>query len=502
MDPNCHVEMTSDLPMEACCSNTIDQADENVEMQISAETRPMSPSEKPHEASSCSFEESTEMNSPWSSFRDDDETDGGSITSSESSWETYKFVDLRYTMVSNSFFFVGACIQTYTNIVTLKSARADWLIDDNGPWDDDYELTAGDKAWYVLYSLGPFLYIINACIDIRWNMEYLSWSSLWSWICRCFRSNGPGHNSPRQNQENHYRRMQEGEVMFFNVVSDDSNSLSTTQSSSLSSSDESEACWQVVGAFIFGTGAIFEFYSTLLDDYYEDVDDGWDDDAYLIQNEEKRMWYLSNYRMGFVGMHLYLLSGVIELISQRNSYRRGCRVACCGRHISCSDGTDDGGRSRFSSERLAGYFMFLGTVLFICGTLLDCTMAYISDPNIRHSMDPTRKVSFDVNEVTLATCDLISTMLWNVDAVLYIVADVLLYNLHKKNSRGRKWLCEKLSPYLSSGDQDHGNEVNQIDELSRAYLLPVFEGTNIHNGCDDQALLDGSSISNYSTLNN
>eukprot|EP00536_Pseudo-nitzschia_multiseries_P007544 jgi/Psemu1/305005/fgenesh1_kg.178_\ len=140
-------------------------------------------------------------------------------------------------------------------------------------------------------------------------------------------------------------------------------------------------------------------------------------------------------------------------------------------------------------------------------------MAYLSDPSIRHKIDPTKKVLWDVNEVTLATCDLISSMLWNVDAVLYIVADVLLYNLHKKDSKGRKWLCEKLNPCQSSGDHEDGNEVNQIDNISqcedyrnhgnesRVSLLSMFEGTDNMNGNDNQALLDGPTTSNYSTLN-
>jgi len=498
--------MTSDLPTEDCCSNSIVEADGNVEMRRSA--APSKP-KKLDETLSLSSDESTEMDLRWISFSDDN---------TESSWESYKYVDLRYTLISNLFFFVGASIQTYTNLVDLKSAQADWMLDDDDAWDDDagddYVITATDKVWYVMYSLGPFLYIVNACIDARWSMEYLAWSYLWSWWCSCFRNTSNNNisssqNSTPQQEGDYYQRIQEIEEVEDTGADNDSSSSYFTDQSSLSSNYESEACWQVVVAVIFGLGAVFEFYSTFLDDHYEDQDDGYDDDTYLIANESKRKWYVSNYVTNFIGMHLYLLSGVIELLSQQKSYRSRCRVNCFGRYISCNGGVYDESQSIFSSERVAQYLMFFGTLLFICGTLLDCTVAYLADPGMRHDLDPSKKVLWHVNEVTLATSDVISSVLWNVDAVLYIMADILLYNLHKKKSKGRKWLCEKLNPCRSTEDQEDGNEEDWIENTNqdgdftkyetetRAQLLPVFESKN---NDDKQSLLNGSKISNYSTL--
>ncbi|VEU45078.1 unnamed protein product [Pseudo-nitzschia multistriata] len=497
-DSDCPIAMTCDLPTDDCCSNSIVEADENLELRRFAATDSISP-EKSHEISSCSYDENTEMLSPWSSFRDSDETDSLSIFSSGSSWDSYKYTDLRYTMISNLFFFVGACIQTYTSAASLKSTQAEWQLDDDSDWDDDdYVPTVPDRAWYALYSVGPFLYIINACIDIRWNMEYLTWATLWSRLCSFTRNSDVSpHNSTAQNLKSDYQRIEDVEA---DADGEENNTISTIESSSTSSADPSHACWQVVVAMIFGTGAVFEFYSTFLDDYYEDEDDGWDDDSYLISMESKRKWFFSNYRIGFIGMHLYLLSGLIELISQRNSYRSRCQVGCCGRKISCTNGVDES-PSRLSSMRVAHYLMFLGTILFVCGTILDCTMAYLSDPDIRHYLDPTKEVLWDVNEMTLATSDLISSLLWNVDAILYIMADILLFDLHRGDSKGWKWLCGNFKRHHYTDDRIDGVaflsefEENRRDD-NQAIELSLRPSDEIDCECDEKD--DGDEASSVS----
>ena len=63
---------------------------------------------------------------------------------------------------------------------------------------------------------------------------------------------------------------------------------------------------------------------------------------------------------------------------------------------------------------------------------MDCSIAWLSDPAIRKDFGLNSKSVLDLNRVTLSTFDLVSSILWNIDAVLYICADVLLYSLHMK----------------------------------------------------------------------
>jgi hypothetical protein len=414
-----------------------------------------------------------------------------SSSSSSSSWSTYEYIDLRYTFISNLMFLVGASIQTYTSIIDLKVSRADALMDDDG-CDDDYVNTFSDKMYYVLNSLGPFLYIMNACIDIRWQLDLastpLSWLSIWSW-CRCrFARRSQQEESPTSSDDNNdrdltteeeeqhqqYQYQEAGENVDSNN-DDDEISLSTIQSAITSSFESTdETYWGLVTGFIFGIGATFELYSTFLDDYYEDADD-WDDDTYLIKEEMKRPWYASNYKIGFIGMNLYLLSGIVELIAQRKSYRSGCNISmsCCRRDEQHptnkpqsveleSTLLSSSSSSSLSPDKITKTLMFLGTFLFVCGTLLDCTIALLYDPEARHDLDLNKTVI--INNVVLDTCSLISSLLWNVDAVLYIISDILLYSLHKEDSKARRWLCggdiKKAQSSSSSNNSNDSNDSN------------------------------------------
>lgn len=454
---------------------------------------------KPQGNRSCSSDEETHALSPWGSFR---EESGSMSSSSGSSWGTGVYSDMRFSMISNATFFVGACIQTYTTIVDLKWAKEAALTDDD-VWDDDSPCvnTLFDWAWYSLYSLGPLLYIVNSLIDILWMANEVSpWS--WSFWCRFLRRNRSPSLVETQNseQQEQYQRIVEVNLEDNNSLSDESSC--STMDSSIGSAYRSELAWQFIAAFVFGLGAIFEFYSTFLDDYYSEIDD-YDDDSYLIKMENKREWYVSNYRMDFVGMHLYLLSGVIMLYAQRNSYRSGFRFGCCFGDIrrSCFGDKDDGSQDNSerpdstnpteSSNQFAQLLMFLGTLLFVFGTILDCSIAYFSDPAMRHGIDPNNEDVGNLNQVKLTICDLISSVMWNIDAILYICADILLYSLHKKGSKGRKWLCKK---------RGHCSCAEEVDEDVEDYdrSLPGMPELERQNSM--KPLLQSFSISTYSTL--
>ena len=420
-----------------------------------------------------------------------------SSSASSSSWGSDEYIDMRYSFISNFMFLAGASIQTYTSIIDLKDSRTYALMDDDGGGDDDYVNTFSDKMYYVLNSVGPFLYILNACIDIRWQLDLtstpLSWlSSVSSWVwCRCrfARSQEESTTSSDNNinttrdltmeEEEQQQQYQEVGKNFDSNNKDDDISLSTIQSNITSSFESTDATyWGLLTAFIFGIGAIFELYSTFLDDHYEEADD-WDDDAYLIKEEMKRPWYVSNYKIGFIGMNLYLLSGIVELLAQRKSYRSGCNIS----RIFCRQDeqqpinkpksveiestllSSSSSSSSLSPDRITKTLLFLGSFLFVCGTLLDCTIALLYDPEARHDLDPNKIVI--INDVVLCTCSLISSLLWNIDAVLCIIADILLYSLHKEDSKGRRWLCggDTKNAQSSSSSNNNNNDDSNTTPL-------------------------------------
>jgi len=473
-DEDCHVEMTNELETEH--DNTGSEAVTYEETISEKDTTIVRTPVKSQETQSCFSDEETLPNSPWGSVTD--HGDAGS-TSSNSSWGTAIYTDMRYTMVSNAFFLVGACVQSYTAFIDLRDAkeeRDDYDDDDyDDDDDDDYVYTVADKAYYALYSVGPLLYIINSIIDVRWLREHSGSPWSWSFWCRCVRHNNSlsSVEIPNTEQQEQYRCIVEVDINDTEETSnfDDAGSYST-MGDSVGTAYRSELFWQLVAALLFGLGATFEFYSTFLDDYWGDEDDS-DDDAYLIKMENKRNWYVSNYKIEFIGMHLYLFSGIIQLISQRNSYRSGGKLCFGSQDDKESDDTPDSTNPIDSSNRLAELLMFLGTALFVFGTLMDCGIAYLSDPSIRLGMDPSKTIFWDLNQFTLSICNLISSMLWNVDALFYIWADILLYSLHKKGSKGRKWLCKKRLNCICTGED---NETALRDDN---HLKPLLRGHSI-----------------------
>jgi len=510
-DGDCHAEMTTELPME---HGSIQSEANSIEESISLPGTRMKSLDESFRSGQ------TTTNSPWGSFID---VENGS-TGSDSSWGTVLYTDMRFTMLSNALFLVGGIIQTYTSIVDLKSAKEETMGDDDwddDDWDgdDDYVYTIADKTWYALYSLGPFLYIINAVVDVKWLAAH--GASIWQWKFWCpwcrrdDNSSVEIEYSELQGSSQHIVAVETDNTQDTSDYDDDESSYSSVDT--LGTAYGTEIAWQLVAALVFGLGAFCEFYSTFLADHYEDIDDATDDE-YLIAMENKRKWYVSNYKIDFLAMHLYLLSGIIMLIAQRNSYRSGCKFGCGVGNLQrlffgSQDGDDqeksdtdkpDETSPTESSNNLAEFLMFLGTLLFVCGTFLDVSIAYMSDPKIRQQMDPNG-VYMNLDELTLAICDLISSVLWNVDAVLYICADILLYSLHVKGSKGRQWLCKKratcscseedtVDEYMEDGDaEEFLNRENEAPGL----MLPELDSIS----SDTKPLLrDSPMITSYSSL--
>ena len=400
---------------------------------------------------------------------------------SNASWGTKAIAEMRFTVVSNLLFFVSASIQTFTSVVDVTSAQEEesqvW---DDDRDDDDYVYTALDKTYYVLYSFAPILFITSALIDVQYYNDQRA-ISIWSlsfWFPYFFPSenNSSTENETLEQQEHEYQCIIEVDTnnveRINSFVEDEDNSYSTMESSV-----EESPHLHLAAAVAFLLGACFEFYSTFLYDYYQDFDD-WDDDAYLIKQEMKRKWFVSDYRIDFVGMHLYLLSGVLSLISQRHSFHSGWKCVF-------SESRSRSTRSADSSYRTATLFMLLGTVLFVGGTLLDCTISWISDPALRHEMNP----ALHLNQVQLSWFSLTSSLMWNIDAVLYVMADILQYSLHKEGSEGQKWLCQN-SMQENEGTQDEECSEDYYDCYSNDdESLPIL-----------QSLSRGSSINSYSSI--
>mmetsp|Transcript_914 Transcript_914/g.1930 ORF Transcript_914/g.1930 Transcript_914/m.1930 type:complete len:522 (-) Transcript_914:85-1650(-) len=503
-----HVEMTNEIPMsDGSISNSDSCEDTSGDGDSDSDITAANAMTKAHGNRSCSSDEETRPLSPWGSWREED----NQSTSSNSSWATAIYRDMKFGMISNAIFFLGASIQTYTSIVDLIDAKEDALSDDD--WDDDYDddyvNSFADRIWYALYSVGPFLYLINSLIDIRWMAGQLESPWSWSFWCRCFSRDDSSSSVEIQSPEQQGQLERIIEVNMDNSEDrnnfDDDESYSTMDSS-VDTAYDTELVWHIVAACVFGLGAFFEFYSTFLDDYYEECDD-WDDDAYLMKVENRRAWYVSNYKMDFIGMHLYFLSGIIELIAQRNSYRRGINIKCCfgdiWRNNVGSHDDDEKDDSEYespesdnpvnSTNRVANFLMFLGTVFFLCGITIDCTIAYISDPQLRNELDPSKRVIFNMNNVTLSIWDIVSSVLWNIDAILYICADILLYSLHKKDSKGRQWFCKKRASCSCRSD-DH-----TMEEDEKETSIPSFPELEPRNDVAKPLLGSGSRTS-YSSL--
>mmetsp|Transcript_12827 Transcript_12827/g.32323 ORF Transcript_12827/g.32323 Transcript_12827/m.32323 type:complete len:474 (+) Transcript_12827:216-1637(+) len=456
-DHEVHVELTQEI-----------RTDEVLEQE---HTRVITPTKD----GSFSSGDDTFPESPLSSI-----SDYRSIISN-ASWGTKTIAEMKFTVVSNWLFFVSASLQTFTSVVDLTSAQEEesqvW---DDDRDDDDYVYTALDKTYYVLYSFAPFLFIISALIDVQYYNDQRA-ISIWSlsfWFPYFFPSDNNSWTEieTSEHQEQEYQRIIE--VNTNNVerinsfVEEEDNSYSTMESTVAES-----PYLHLAAAVAFLLGACFEFYSTFLYDYYQDIDD-WDDDAYLIKQEMKRTWFVSDYRIDFVGMHLYLLSGVLSLISQRDSFRSGWKCVF-------SECRSESTRSADSSYRTATLFMLLGTVLFVGGTLLDCTISWISDPALRHDMDP----GLHLNQVQLSWFSLTSSLMWNIDAVLYVMADVLLYSLHKEGSEGQKWLCQ------NSTEADQETQDEEISEDDHDWYSNDNESMPIL-----QSLSRESSINSYSSI--
>eukprot|EP00978_Attheya_sp_CCMP212_P025079 scaffold80008_cov47-Attheya_sp.AAC.1 len=132
-------------------------------------------------------------------------------------------------------------------------------------------------------------------------------------------------------------------------------------------------------AILFGIGALFENLSL------------------VFSNDDRASAALT-----LVATHTYLLSGIITVRSTSPS---------------CAD----------TSVALATS----GNILFLAGSLIDAIISYVGDPDI-----------IEVNVLVLASWNLVSSILWLLDAILYILADLVQLSMCSKMAT-----CFNISPH-------------------------------------------------------
>ena len=398
------------------------------------------------------------------SFHSEDETlhdiqsSSSSSSSSNVSWGDDTVAEMKFTMISNLLFFVSSTIQSIMAMSDLRNAKAKALLVDDDleddAWDETYVYTFGDKVYYFFFSLAPFLCLMSALLDVHYFGKF--------YTTRCFCSRRGTSNTVmkmalEENLDQYHFIVQVDDHNDDKAVEDidDNNDDEDSDCFSVVDSNTTSAHWHLAAAIVFGIAAALEFYCTFLYDYYEDVD-YWDDDSYLIEEENKRKWYVSNYRIDFMGMHLYLLSGILALIAQRSGIVSRCNWLC----RSANTNTIEYQLDTESSDGLATLLTVLGTTLFISGTLMDCTIAWLSDPLLR------RDLRVHMQPITISKFGLTSCLCWSVDAVLYIWADVLIYSLHLRGSEGRwllrGWFCNDYFECKSKQQQQENNGLQSI----------------------------------------
>jgi len=130
----------------------------------------------------------------------------------------------------------------------------------------------------------------------------------------------------------------------------------------------------------FGIAALFEFYGTFFDE---------DENATHV-----KAYLAAGYKVNMVAMHTYLLSGIFAVQKDRT-------LIC------------------YPGGSLARRLIACGMILFLTGSILDCVIAYLYNPKLVSDNNLT--------DVTLSWCNLASTLLWNVDAVFYVLSDFIVF---------------------------------------------------------------------------
>ena len=310
----------------------------------------------PSSSSQLELSRSAELNNRSQDHEDDNDS---SSTSSSSSSEHPPLADpgdMKYSLSSNLLFLLGAALQTYIAAWDLVAAKKEETSADEKD-DDQRSLVTDDEKgnsetsgfYQVLNSLGPFLYILNAFVDVWWALA----------SSRCFLSSSLRNLSF---------------VQFMQIGSQSGNVHLDY--------DTINQIWDLNIAVFFGIGAILEFYSTFFD-----------------EDDIRARRYTTGYYINMVSMHTYLISGLLAAQKDRALL---CTIA----------------------RSPARCFVSLGILLFLMGSILDCVISYLYDPELQSENI--------ISKVTLAACNFSSSALWFADAFFYVWADCLIFGVFSK----------------------------------------------------------------------
>jgi len=179
--------------------------------------------------------------------------------------------------------------------------------------------------------------------------------------------------------------------------------------------------YEIWAAITFGVAAVLETITCIF----------WTEDINLLQ-----------VNIYVVAMHIYFVSGALSLIAQGMSCSFLCRSAwscsCCN-----------------SKRVIAKIFMDLGAILFLVGSTVDVVVSYLYEPAIGN-----------LSPGTLAATNLLSSILWFCDALLYIAADCVIYSLFRRPVRCFA-VCEQrkieLPTIISTREDDNASSKLQCE---------------------------------------
>jgi hypothetical protein len=161
---------------------------------------------------------------------------------------------------------------------------------------------------------------------------------------------------------------------------------------------QNELKWNYASTYAFGVAVLIDLVSPLLIRY--------------------NPFRLDLYTM--VSIHLYLLSAIYSIKATTAFYPSASSVF--GFMASCGQKSPSSSYTPSISTRL----ILCGEWSFLFGSIIDVVISYISEPEI------VAVATMDGH--TLAVSSIVSSVLWLVDAILYLSADIIIFSWRTRKS--------------------------------------------------------------------
>jgi len=394
--------------------------------------------------------------------------------------------DLNSNIPSNLLFFLGGIcflvsswmereynLQEYnenftnTNVTNSAIKVMDVGNDDNYNYgDDDYfaELQFSVSLFDhiqisngMVSMLGAILFLLNSIIDIYWSLRSIVTTSN---NHKDVISSIPLEEEEDDDEENQENRSNNTDTTTATIITSTTiinyetfpyyNGNSDNATSSVSKEEKRALKWNLYSSLLFGIGACMDMISTCIDiGMITTTENVTTNGIQVIES------ILDSDTASLVSSHLYFLSAVLSLLTD---YGGCCSVDSCS--SSSSDDTTIG--TTTSTSLVVEKLRWVGDILFLFGSCIDLTITYISDPDIINAI---------INGLTLADWDCISSALWFVDAILYLLADIILLHILYYHS------CSSSSNIINNDD----NTPDDGSSFFCYYFCYVFK--NRERGC-------------------